>query len=136
MTIRVLLADDNEMMRRAISRLLNGDPEIYLLAETTSFADVVRVASKLRPHIVVLDLHLPDDADVTPLHVKSNLDGIKLLAISIWDDDETKNLAQAYGAVALLDKSKLSTELIPAIKLCADGHKSAGSNAEPGGPAN
>lgn len=136
MAIRVLLADDNEMMRRAISRLLSRDPEIYLLAETTTFVEVLRIASRLRPHIVILDLHLPDDSEVTPSHVKSNLDGIKLLAISIWDDDETRDLAQAYGAIALLDKAKLATELIPAIKLCANGHQAAGSNADSGAPAN
>jgi hypothetical protein len=42
----------------------------------------------------------------------------KVIAVSFSNDDETKAIAASYGAITLLDKSKLADELVPAIKLC------------------
>jgi hypothetical protein len=53
---------------------------------------------------------------VTPAQVKSSLVGSQLLAISIWNDEDAKILADSFGAVTLLDKPKLADELLPAIK--------------------
>ena len=116
MTISVLLADDNETVRRVIAALLKNDPEIELVAESASFAQTMEIASKLHPQIIVLDVHMGDEHAVTPSQLKSGLIGSRLLAISIWKDDETKALAEALGAAAFLDKSELASELIPAIK--------------------
>jgi|ERR1700680_1021685 len=116
MTISVLLADDSEIMRKVIVDLLKSDPEIEVVAECVSFAQTMELASKLHPHVIVLDVHMRDEHAVTPSQLKSSLIGSRLLAISVWNDDETKYLAETIGAVKLLDKSKLTAELIPAIK--------------------
>jgi DNA-binding NarL/FixJ family response regulator len=116
MTISMLLADDSEIMRKAIAHLLKGDPEIQVLAEAASFSQTMQLTEKLHPQIVVMDLHMADENDVTPSQIKSSLAGSPLLAISFWNDEETKALADICGAVALLDKTKLAEELIPAIK--------------------
>jgi hypothetical protein len=63
-----------------------------------------------------MDLRMGAANDVTPSQIKSSLDGSRVLAISFWNDSETKTLADSYGAVAWLDKTKLALELIPAIK--------------------
>jgi two-component system response regulator DesR len=120
MTISVLLADDNEIVRRVIAALLKSDPEIELVAESVSFAQTMEIVSKLHPQIIVQDVHMGDEHAVTPSQLKSGLIGSRLLAISIWKDDGTKALAEALGAATLLDKANLATELIPAIKLNAD----------------
>jgi two-component system response regulator DesR len=116
MKIRVLLADDSEIMRKVIVDLLKGDPEIEVVAECVSFGETIDLAAKLQPRIIVLDVHMGDERQVTPLQLKFGLVGSQLLAISIWKDDETITLAKAIGAVTLLDKTKLAAELIPAIK--------------------
>jgi chemotaxis response regulator CheB len=116
MIISVLLADDSEVMRKAIANLLKDDPEIQLLAESASLSQTMQFISSLHPQIVVMDIHMGEERNVTSLQVKSCLVGSPLLAISLWKDDETKALADRYGAVVLLDKSKLAYELIPAIK--------------------
>ena len=112
----VLLADDSEIMRKAILDLLRADPDIQVLAQVTSFAQTMKLATTLHPQVIVLDLHMGDERKVTPPQLKSCLNGSRLLAMSIWTDDETKSLAEAVGAVVLLDKTKLADELIPAIK--------------------
>jgi DNA-binding NarL/FixJ family response regulator len=116
MKISVLLADDSEIMRNAIADLLKGDPEIELVAECDSFAQTIELAAKLHPQVIVLDVHMGDEGDVTPSQLKSGFVGSRLLAISVWNDDQTKYLAEAIGAAVLLDKTKLAMELIPAIR--------------------
>jgi two-component system response regulator DevR len=116
MLTTVLLADDNECVRRAILYLLQDDPDIRVLAQGASYAQTIELASKLHPQVIVLDIHMKDEGTMPPVQLKSALMGSRLLAMSIWNDDETKSLAKTIGAAALLDKSELASELIPAIK--------------------
>ena len=120
MSIIVLLADDSEVVRKAIAILLEDDPEIEIVAECESFAQTIEVAANLHPQIIVLDVHLRDERTVTPIQIKSSLVGSCVLAISVWTDAETKAVADSYGAVALLDKSRLAADLIPAMRRCTD----------------
>ena len=118
MGITVLLADDSEIVRRVIADLLKSDPEIEVLAECDSFRQTLEVVAKLRPQVIVLDIHMGDEHAVTPSQVKSSLNGSCMLAISIWKDNETQALAESFGAVELLDKANLAGLLVPAIKRC------------------
>jgi two-component system chemotaxis response regulator CheB len=117
MRTTVLLADDSGVVRKAISQLLNGDPEIEVLAEASNFSQAMKLTTELRPQIVVLDLHMCDDDNVTPSQVKSGLEGTHLVAISLSNDQEARAIADGFGAVTLIDKMNLFHELIPAIKL-------------------
>lgn len=103
-------------MRKAILNLLKDDPEVQILGEATSFGETIKIATTLRPQVVILDVHMQDEEDRTPAQVKSCLVGSRVLAISVWTDGETKALAESYGAVALLDKANLAAELISTIK--------------------
>jgi len=80
MTITVLLADDNAVIRKAIGDLLKGEPEIKVVAEAVSFTQAMDLATKLRPRIVILDLHMDDQRGVTPTQVRSCLVGSRSLA--------------------------------------------------------
>jgi chemotaxis response regulator CheB len=118
MPIKVLLADDNEPVRNAIRRLLGSDPEIQLAAEATTFAETLRMAHELRPDVIVMDLHMGDEKTVKPPQVKASLTGSKIIAISIWNDEQSKALAESFGALLLLDKIDLAGRLIPTIRQC------------------
>jgi DNA-binding NarL/FixJ family response regulator len=119
----VLLANDSEIMREAIRKLLKTDPEIRVVGEAENFAESIQMTCDLKAQIILMDLRMSDEDDWTPLHVKSHLEmaGSQLLAISFWIDEDTTALANRFGAFTLLDKMKLSAELIPAIKNSADG---------------
>lgn len=116
MPIRVLLADNNDAVRNVIAGLLKESPEVELVAECTNFTETITLAAQHRPEVIVLDLHMSDERTVSRTRLKSGLVGSRLLAISVWNDDETKALAKTMGAITLLDKTKLVTELIPAIR--------------------
>jgi DNA-binding NarL/FixJ family response regulator len=117
MCIRVLLADDTALMRRAIRTLLGHEPEIELVGEAKNFVETVSLTRKFKPKIVILDLHMPDRANRTPMNVREGLCAYEaaVLAISVWNDSDTLALAQSYGATELLDKMRLGEELIPAV---------------------
>jgi DNA-binding NarL/FixJ family response regulator len=117
MSVTVLLADDSDLVRRAIRRLLTDHPQVRLVGEATDFSQTIRMLHELQPQVVVLDLHMSDGKRITPGELRSLLSVRKarLLAISAWNDEETQALASSYGATACLDKVNLGTQLIPAI---------------------
>lgn len=116
--IKVLLADDSDVMRRAIVKLLKEEPSTELVGEAKGFAQTIQLACALKPDILLMDLHMSDEGDYPPESVKVQLsvDARCVLAISLWNDDKAKALAERFGARALLDKANLYSELIPAIK--------------------
>jgi DNA-binding NarL/FixJ family response regulator len=96
MCIKVLLADDTPVMRKAIRSLLGEEPEIQLVAEAKNFAQSLSMTRKFKPHVVILDLHMPDRSNLTPMNVSEGLRAYRaaVLAISAWNDEETR----AFGA--------------------------------------
>ena len=67
--------------------LLESDPEIRTVGEAANFQQTLRSATDLKPQIVVMDLHMPDDSSVNPREIKSLLNtfGSRLIAISFWN---------------------------------------------------
>jgi len=128
MCVRVLLADDTAVMRKAIRTLLGHEPEIQLVAEAENFAQSLSLTRKFKPHVVILDLHMPDSSNLTPMNVSEGLRAYEaaVLAISVWHDEDTWALARSYGAAALLDKMRLGQELIPAVMKLGSGSDPAG----------
>ena len=119
--IRVLLADDSEIMREAIKKLLEDEPRIHIVGEASSFAAAMQLIADVKPDILLLDLHLPQKRELPAPMVKSQLNCIEYtLAISFANDEEAKSLAASYGAAALLDKMSLYNELLPAIMRLAE----------------
>jgi len=124
MCIKVVLADDTAVMRKAIRSVLGHEPEIEVVAEAENFAESLNMTRKFKPHVVILDLHMPDSSNLTPMNVSEGLRAYQaaVLAISVWNDEDTRALAQSYGAKTLLDKMHLGQELIPAVmKLGSSG---------------
>jgi DNA-binding NarL/FixJ family response regulator len=116
MSIKVLLADDSEIVRRAIRQLLATQTEIEIVGESSDFVQTIQMTKDLDPRVVILDLHMPDENQITPQDVKSQLNhGVQVLAISFSNDDDAKDLAKNLGAAVLLDKMALAHTLIPTI---------------------
>jgi len=113
--IKAILADDAAIMRKAISRLLKDCVDLELVAEADSYSGLMTLVSEHHPNVVILDLHMPDEDKVSMSELKSCLNGCSLLAMSVWNDAETKARADSFGAVCLLEKRLLAEQLIPAI---------------------
>jgi len=121
MSHTVLVADDSDLIRNAIRRVLDAEPSIQIVGEAESFATAIAMARDLRPDVLLLDLHMPDDESFDPGYIKANLSdaGSKthVIGISLFSDEdaETSALGQSLGAIRVLDKARFYDELIPAI---------------------
>jgi chemotaxis response regulator CheB len=117
--VSVLVVDDADVIRKTLRNFLREEPAIKLLGEASNFAEAISMTAALKPDVILLDLHMPDDRSFNPEFVKANLSGARVLAMSLSSDyeseDETRLLAESFGAVTMLDKAKLYDELIPAI---------------------
>jgi len=116
MSIKVLVANDSEIVRRGIRDLLCSHPEIELVGEAADFRETIQMMNELNPQVIVLDLFMPDGTEAAIQRVKSCLNqDSRLLAISLSNDENAMALVESLGAVALLDKMELSHKLIPTI---------------------
>jgi CheY-like chemotaxis protein len=117
MRIKVLLADDTAIIRKAVRGLLENRSEVEVVGEAANFQETLQMTKDLKPNIVIMDLHMRDEFEFRPLDVKSAFrrSATQLLAVSIWIDADSKALAQSFGAVMLLDKINLGQALIPSI---------------------
>jgi DNA-binding NarL/FixJ family response regulator len=116
MPIKVLLADDTDLMRHAIRKLITEEPRIELVGEASNFGQAMQLIADHKPQVLLLDLHLAEKREFTPALVKSQLAAVEnVLAVSFSNDAEAEALAESYGAKLLLDKMKLFNQLIPAI---------------------
>ena len=113
MPVTVLLADDATVVRNAIRTLLAIWPEIDLVGEAADFPQAIEMMNDLKPQVIVMELQIARRAD--PSEVRDRLSKAKVLAISLSNDVESKELADSYGAVVLLDKMNLYEELVPTI---------------------
>jgi DNA-binding NarL/FixJ family response regulator len=105
-------------MRLAIVRVLKEEPLIKLVGEATNFAETLQLSAALKPDVLLLDPHMADEREYPAELVKPQalLNTKCVLAISFWNDADARDLAETFGATALLDKTKLYSELIPAIR--------------------
>jgi DNA-binding NarL/FixJ family response regulator len=130
MPIKVLLADDSKIMRRAIRSLLETQPGVKLEGEAADFAQTIQMGNDLRPQVIVMDLHMSDETKAELPNLKSLLNhGSLLLAISFGHDEDVKALAESFGAVTFLDKADLGNKLIPTILQLALPSAGAGTSA-------
>jgi two-component system, NarL family, response regulator LiaR len=117
--VSVLVVDDADVIRKTLRNFLKEEPAIKLLGEASNFAEAISMTAALKPDVILLDLHMPDDRSFNSEFVKANLSGTRVLAMTLSSDyaseEDTRLLAESFGAVTTLDKAKLYDELIPAI---------------------
>ena len=118
MSVNVLIADDAELMRRAIRQLVSGYEDILIVGEASNVAETLDKINELQPDVVVIDVSMPQKYAAS---LQWACNGSKLLAISFADDQRTGELAHQIGASKLLDKMNLTEQLVPTIRQIALG---------------
>jgi chemotaxis response regulator CheB len=117
--VTLLMVDDAAVIRKTLRNFLEEEPAIKLLDEARNFAEAISMTAAVKPDVILLDLHMPDDCSFNPASVKANLSASRVLAMSLSGDyeseQEIRSIAEGFGAVRTLDKAKLLDQLIPAI---------------------
>ncbi len=116
MTMRVLVVDDHEVVRRGVRSLLLTHPEYEVCGEAVDGRDAVEKAALLKPDLIVMDVSMPNlnGLDATP-RIRSLLPDSKVLILSQHESPEMVRLAFKAGASGYLVKSSLSSNLFAAL---------------------
>lgn len=116
MSIRVLIADDHAIVRAGLRALLKGEEGMTLAGEATNGEEALRLAGELLPDILVLDLSMPDiDGIQVTRKIRSGLPGIKILILTVHEDEALLREAIKAGASGYILKHAAEAELISAI---------------------
>ncbi|MFD5733046.1 response regulator [Streptomyces sioyaensis] len=125
MTIRVLIADDQEMVRAAFRMILDSQPDIRVVAEAADGATAVDQARRLRPDVCLLDIRMPelDGLEATRLLAGPGVhDPLNVLIATTFDLDEYVYRALRNGACGFLLKDGAPGLLTEAVRAAAAGN--------------
>ena len=115
--IRVLMADDHAVMRRGIREILEADDEIEVIGEACDGREAIRLAEKLKPNVMILDLGMPELNGLDAIrHMRRELPEIELLAFSMHDSEELIREVFAAGARGYVLKSDSAVYLTEGVK--------------------
>lgn len=117
MSVRVLIADDNEMVRRGIKDLLASEMTWQICGEAKDGADAVQKSRELRPHIILLDISMPHLNGLQAARLlRKDSPEVKILVMSQHDPIQLLPRVMEAGANGCVDKSRIGVDLLPAIR--------------------
>ena len=122
MTIRVVIADDQGMVRSGFSVLLNAQPDIEVIAEAVNGQEAITHAAGLQPDVILMDVRMPvlDGLQATRA-ITAMPDPPKVLVLTTFDLDDYVYEALRSGASGFLLKDASAHELAEAVRLVAAG---------------
>ena len=122
MTIRVVVADDQGMVRSGFTVLLNAQPDIEVVGEAVNGREAITRAADLRPDVILMDVRMPvlDGLQATR-EITALPDPPKILVLTTFDLDDYVYEALRSGASGFLLKDASANELADAVRLVAAG---------------
>jgi two-component system response regulator NreC len=122
--IRVVLADDHTMMRRTLRLLLDGEDGVEVIAEADDLASVMRNVDAHQPHVLVLDLNMPDGSGIEALsQLRERVPETQIVVMTMQDSPAFAQRAFAAGAIGFVVKELADEELPEAVRAAARGEE-------------
>ena len=122
MTIRVLVVDDQSMVRAGLRMLLAGEPDIDVVAEAGNGRDAVAQAARFHPNVVLMDIRMPElDGLEATRRILAADDSARVLVLTTFNLDEYVYEALRAGASGFVLKDDPPEQLIAAVRTIADG---------------
>ncbi len=122
MSIRVLVADDQSMVRAGFRMLLSGEPDVEVVAEASNGLEAVDKAARFRPTIVLMDIRMPElDGLEATRRILAADDAARILILTTFDLDEYVYEALRAGASGFVLKDDPPEQLLAAIRIVAGG---------------
>ena len=122
MPLRVLIADDHGVLRAGLRALLKTEEDLQVVDEAADGETALRLASRLRPDIVLLDLSMPGPGGIEVTRkLKEMLPATRVLILTVHEDETLLREALKAGASGYIIKRAVESELINAIQAVSRG---------------
>jgi DNA-binding NarL/FixJ family response regulator len=124
MTIRVVIADDQELVRTGFRLILHAEPDIEVAGEAADGRQAIELARRLRPDVVLMDIRMPELDGIEATRQLSALDGgspVRVLILTTFDLDEYVYDALRAGASGFLLKDTPADQLVAGVRMTASG---------------
>jgi DNA-binding NarL/FixJ family response regulator len=117
LTLRVLVVDDNESVRRSICQILRLQADIEVVCEAADGADAIRKIREHEPDVVLLDITMPtmNGLEVAEI-IKTEFPSVQVLVVSQHDSRGFQWAALAAGVSGYVNKSNVGRDLIPELR--------------------
>ena len=121
-SIRVLIADDHLVVREGLRAILEAAPDLVLVGEAADGAEAVQLAAELSPHVVLMDLRMPNVDGIEAIRqIKARCPEVEIVILTTYDDDEHIVRGLRAGARGYLLKDTGRQVLFEAIRAAARG---------------
>ena len=124
MSIRVLVADDQHLIRAGLSTLIDSEDDLDVVGEAVNGREAVTLARQSRADVVLMDIRMPDLDGIEATRLitaDDDLAGVRVLILTTFELDENVLLALRAGASGFLGKGVAPAELLAAIRTIAAG---------------
>ncbi|HZJ48507.1 MAG TPA: response regulator transcription factor [Acidimicrobiia bacterium] len=123
MSIRVLVVDDQELVRAGFIMILDSQDDIEVVGETANGADALDEVKRLRPDVVLMDIRMPkmDGLEATRILRADKRSDVRVLILTTFDPDEYVYQALRVGASGFVLKDIPPHELLAAVRVVAKG---------------
>ena len=117
-----MLADDHGVLRAGLRALLNLEPDFEVIGEAADGSQVLQMAERLRPDLVLMDISMPNLGGIEALqHLKELLPAIHVLMLTVHEDEGLLRRAIRAGASGYIIKRAVESDLINAIRTVCQG---------------
>ena len=120
--IKVMIADDHELIREGLSRVLDMENDIEVICKVKSGVEAVESVRKCKPDILLLDINMPEMNGIDTLKkIKSTALKVKIVMLTVYDDIEYVSQCINLGADGYVLKDSDSDTLVKTIRVVYDG---------------
>lgn len=122
MSIRILLADDQEMMRMAYRMVIDSQPDLQVVGEATNGSEAIDAVARLAPDVVLMDIRMPhmDGIEATRRIIAAH-EAVRIIILTTFDLDEYVHAGLRAGASGFLLKDAQPPDLLSGIRAVASG---------------
>ena len=113
---RVLFVDDHQVIRQGLKKLMSGHPSIQVVGEAANGREALELTRRHKPDVVVMDVSMPEmDGLEATRRIKADLPGVRIIGLSMHDDEHLAHAIRQAGAETLVSKTASASDLLKAI---------------------